>query len=580
MDLIGDIIPQINGYCTNTTQATLVRKITFYVTTAREFFLLNTHGAHPTSDQTVKEYINFDPNGYVCCVENDYLDLRSPVPFELDINWDDGTDIDHVVATKSGNYYYVRWYSANSDYYKKFTGNGTDGQKDQMIASFGFKNHIFEGTKKEHTVTMTFTEGYIDYIYCYYINFGKYPLIEVPEMKIINTNECPCDVVNTDRFLYCSNLEHLGLRGIASTKYSKFPDSLWQLTNLKNLWIDSFVNNTDCDTNGIRNISKLKNLQQVTLHGCCDRYPKEMSDIPSLAYVKITNIFSKNLADNFFKKDGITSLPSNITQLIIGSCWSDDQASDNNYCFLPQLDDIEDLSKITSLGNYYQVPKGNDTVLPDYLDRVFNLKTLECAKVYGNDSTTSTTIDLGISAFYERAKKYGYNSTYADGDYKGKRNPWYGMRFNGYSQSQPVNHRPSGTYQAPEGFEKGVSDGTPGSAMEMIYVLVNNYKWTFVIAPEAGNVNTNPGETIKPQSISLDNIEEIESDITDTIDYETNPIEVKGRILIDDGNGNYDVIEGDMNGTDILTPDEVTTIGFESEDILNEYCSENSIELN
>lgn len=588
MDLIGDIIPQVNGYCTNTTQATLVRKITFYVTTAREFFLLNAHRANPTFDQTAQEYINFDPNGYVCCEQNDYLDLRSPVPFELDINWDDGTDIDHVIATKSGNFYYIRWYSVNSDYYRKFTGNGTDGQKDQMIASFGFKNHIFEGQKKEHTVTMTFTKGYIDYIYANYIKFGKYPLFEVPELKTISTNECPCDVVNTDRFLYCPNIENLGLRNIASTKYNKFPDSLWQLTNLKYLYIDSFVNNPDVDTNGLRNISKLKNLRELTLHGCVNKYIKEFNDLPNLYYLKTTYSFNKDILDNFFSET--TTINPKITNMQIGSCWSDDTVPSTNYEYasLPMFNNVADLSNIRTIGNYYQVPKGKKLVIQDWMDRAFNISGLGFNKVFGQDKTTSTTIDLGIEAIYEHATQFGYNSTYKDGDYKGKRNPWYGMRFSGYSQSQPYNHRPSGTYQAPEGFVKGTSDGTPSSAMEMVYVLVNNYKWTFILAPEAGNVNTNPGETIKPQSLensneilvaSLDDLDAIESDIDETIDYEANPIQVDGRILIVDEDGNIQSkIEGDPGKIDVFTPDDLDTVAFANEDDVKEYCEENDIE--
>lgn len=588
MDLIGDIIPQVNGYCTNTTQATLVRKITFYVTTAREFFLLNAHRANQTSDQTVKEYINFDPNGYVCCEQNDYLDLRSPVPFELDINWDDGTDIDHVIATKSGNFYYIRWYSVNSDYYKKFTGNGTDGQKDQMIASFGFKNHIFEGQKKEHTVTMTFTKGYIDYIYAYYIKFGKYPLFEVPELKTISTNKCPCDVVNTDRFLYCPNIENLGLRNIASTKYNKFPDSLWQLTNLKYLYIDSFVNNRDADTNGLRNISKLKNLRELTLHGCVNKYIKEFNDLPNLYLLKTTYSFNKDICDNFFSET--TTINPKITNMQIGSCWCDDTVPSTNYEYasLPMFNNVADLSNIRTIGIYYQVPKGKKLVIQDWMDRAFNISELGFNKVFGQDKTTSTTIDLGIEAIYEHATQFGYNSTYKDGDYKGKRNPWYGMRFSGYSQSQPYNHRPSGTYQAPEGFVKGTSDGTPSSAMEMVYVLVNNYKWTFILAPEAGNVNTNPGETIKPQSLensneivvaSLDDLNTIESDIDETIDYEANPIQVDGRILIVDEDGNIQSkIEGDPGKIDVFTPDDLDIVAFANEDDVKEYCEENDIE--
>lgn len=46
--------------------------------------------------------------------------------------------------------------------------------------------------------------------------------------------------------------------------------------------------------------------------------------------------------------------------------------------------------------------------------------------------------------------------------------------------------RPTGIYQAPAGYVQGSSNGTPASAMEMIYVLVNQYEWTFYVTDEAG----------------------------------------------------------------------------------------------
>lgn len=41
-----------------------------------------------------------------------------------------------------------------------------------------------------------------------------------------------------------------------------------------------------------------------------------------------------------------------------------------------------------------------------------------------------------------------------------------------------TNASPTGTYQAPAGFVLGSNDGTPASAKEQLYVLVNNYNWT------------------------------------------------------------------------------------------------------
>lgn len=577
MDLIGDIIPMVNGACTNSTQTTLVRKLTFYVTTAREFFLLNTHGYHGNVDNTSKEYIKYDPNGYNCCNNNDYLELRSPVSFELDINWDDDSEIEHVVATKSGSLYYVRWYSYDSDYYRKYTGNGTDGQKDVLIPNWGFRNHIFQGTKKEHVVTMTFTKGYIDYIYAYYLNFGKYPLFEVPELTTIDTSECPCDVINTDRFLYCPNLTTLGLRSAIRSKYDKYPNSLWQLTKLKNLYIDSFVSDRNADNNGIRNIVKLKNLVNLKMHNGVDRYIKEFNELPNIRYIKISQYGDTSNVKTIFSKDGITKINPNLYQLNPLSVWQDDKDTDMDIVTGTCFNEIEDLSHITVLPTFFQIPKGKKIIIPEWMDRTFNFKSLDWGKIFGQDriNRKPTTIDLAIESLYEHTKQFGYNQNYVDGPYKGKRNPWYNLKLTAYSQSQPLSYRPTGIYQEPTGFEKGVSDGNPTSPMEMLYVLVNNYKWTCIIPPETP-INTNPGETLKPYSISLATIEDeaINDNTLEYVEYNTDEKnEVDGRILLIKDSNVTDVIEGDLFNTSVLIPNDVDIISFKTEDEAKEYCT-------
>lgn len=578
MDLIGDIIPMVNGACTNSTQTTLVRKLTFYVTTVREFFLLNTHGYHGSVDNTSKEYIKYDPNGYNCCDKNNYLELRSPVSFELDINWDDNSEIEHVVATKSGSFYYVRWYSYDSDYYRKYTGNGTDGQKDVLIPNWAFRNHIFQGTKKEHVVTMTFTKGYIDYIYAYYLSFGKYPLFEVPELTTIDTSECPCDVINTDRFLYCPNLTTLGLKSVISSKYDKYPNSLWQLTKLKNLYIDSFVSDKNADNNGIRNIVKLKNLVNLSIHDGVDRYIKEFNELPNIGYIKISQGGDKSNIKTIFSKDSITKINPNLYRLNPLSIWQDDPDADMDIVTGTCFNEIEDLSHITVLPTFFQIPKGKKIIIPEWMDRTFNFKSLDWGKIFGQDriDRKPTTIDLGIGSLYEHTKQFGYNQNYADGPYKGKRNPWYNLKLIAYSQSQPVSYRPTGIYQKPTGFEEGVSDGNPTSPMEMLYVLVNNYKWTCIIPPETP-INTNPGETLKPTSISLATIEDeaINDNTLEYVEYDTDKKnEVDGRILLIKDSNVTDVIEGDLFNTSVLIPNDVDIISFKAEDEAKEYCKE------
>lgn len=56
------------------------------------------------------------------------------------------------------------------------------------------------------------------------------------------------------------------------------------------------------------------------------------------------------------------------------------------------------------------------------------------------------------------------------------------LRIERYSVNQYL--RPTGIYQAPAGYVQGVSNGTPASPMEMIYVLVNQYEWTIYVTSE------------------------------------------------------------------------------------------------
>lgn len=67
----------------------------------------------------------------------------------------------------------------------------------------------------------------------------------------------------------------------------------------------------------------------------------------------------------------------------------------------------------------------------------------------------------------------------------GERNQFYGLEVSMYDSQYPdENQRPSGTEQAPEGFVKGSSNGSPATPMEKIYVLKNNYAQRWTIKPE------------------------------------------------------------------------------------------------
>lgn len=61
---------------------------------------------------------------------------------------------------------------------------------------------------------------------------------------------------------------------------------------------------------------------------------------------------------------------------------------------------------------------------------------------------------------------------------------------NGGAISTISNSAPTGTYQAPSGYIQGSDNGTPASALEMIYVLTKQYYWTITVNNGIGNAVT------------------------------------------------------------------------------------------
>jgi hypothetical protein len=79
-----------------------------------------------------------------------------------------------------------------------------------------------------------------------------------------------------------------------------------------------------------------------------------------------------------------------------------------------------------------------------------------------NNAMNVTNVDATIDSIYTNKTKWIYSPK-------------------SLNISGAGNAAPSGTYQAPAGFVLGVSDGTPASAKEKVYVLVNNYSWTITM---------------------------------------------------------------------------------------------------
>lgn len=122
------------------------------------------------------------------------------------------------------------------------------------------------------------------------------------------------------------------------------------------------------------------------------------------------------------------------------------------------------------------------TTVPTGLEDCVNIKTLYFLQSF----QSLTRVNEAVTNYYNFTIA---NASMATGNTKFRQ-----INFNITRSTGNLTPRPTGTYQAPTGYVQGSSNGTPASQMEMLYVLVKQYRWTCVITNTAGTGN----ETLTP----------------------------------------------------------------------------------
>lgn len=113
------------------------------------------------------------------------------------------------------------------------------------------------------------------------------------------------------------------------------------------------------------------------------------------------------------------------------------------------------------------------------------IETCPTLKTYNTDSSykTQLKIDAVITDAYNRVNTYASKTV---GNTLLRQVTWT----NSISATAfGYNNRPTGIYQQPTGYVQGSNNGTPASPMEMVWVLVNQYKWKITLTNETGNGN-------------------------------------------------------------------------------------------
>lgn len=343
-------------------------------------------------------------------------------------------------------------------------------------------NHAYADGRRDvqRAVSIDFTCDiyYADIQVC---KMTAFPIVDIPglEFLVVSHTMYVNDGIPADRLSRSNKLIYIDLSDVGQ-RMTKMPEAITSKTEVYYLSMFNMLDLRDIESSGIRNIKNMKNLQTLELSSCyLDRYIKEFNDLPKLNLLNITpgpsdmwNYFDINTLP-FFEVDKINP---NITSFVFlndwmngerRTNWNDDNMSDRG------LDHLTGFS--VSHSNSIRMDK-----LPDY---IYEMRSITWFGVNCSTHSQKRSDDF-VNSFYDLV--VGWDQiTMTSVAKDGKRNQFYGLSVSMYNSIYPdENQRPTGQEQAPEGFVKGQSNGSPATPMEKIYVLKNNYAQKWTIKPE------------------------------------------------------------------------------------------------
>lgn len=421
-----------------------------------------------------------DGNNY-----NETIGFYSNAPGMCEVDWGDGNKEQFpFVKDRSGSIYgqyRLMFRRRDISYRKNPDSHPWWFYKDDGSEYIPVPNHTYDdGMDKERVISMSFTND-VTKMESYRIMMVGFPILDMPSLINININ-IPGDHTITDipkdRIMRSVNIERITLSEFGVDTLTSIPEDWNRLTKLKDLNLSNSIDFSDTEASNIRKFPSMwPNLEILNLAGGRVRvYPREW-----LSFSKLRELYiSPGVAMPSFDPntcpamDEVARINSSLKIFSHINRWYGSVVSWHPYMSGKGLGNIDSLDASHSYGN---IDVSN---LPDY---IYEMRSMNSFYMHFCVSTQSRC-DTFISTLYDKVMGFDYltMSHYAS---DGKRNQFYGLYLTMYSAASPVDKRPSGVLQAPSGFIKGQSNGSPSTPMEMVYVLMNNYGCKFNMAPEA-----------------------------------------------------------------------------------------------
>lgn len=432
---------------------TALSSVTFYVNEDR-FPCYNGKGADYVPDPVVNSG-DFNRN----------FNISSSKPGFVNVDWGDGTK-DQYPLTKNGSVYRIIFRSLDIEWRKNPDATTWWFKKEDGSQYIPIPPHKYDSVQKRE-VTMTFSNVIDSDFSLDGIVLDQFPLINLPDISYLNMTRSVLKNgdIPYDRILNSQNVANIQMGSFSHPGvWDNWPEGFLKMKRLKYFGCKSVFNFADNPDSNWRRFSEWENLTIFNFNWCnIPSYDPAFNSIPA---TDINIISDRNNIPVFDEVDKVGDNKLVVNFMANGSSWKQDLVG----------------GKLNRIHETYctsgTVPVDD---LPDWLYEVREFRKWNMADG-GKFINTQDRADAFVNTFYDKVMSWDY-ITMSQVASDGNRNQFYKLVLNLYIASSPTNKRPSGVYQAPEGFVKGVGNGNPTTPMEKVYVLTNNYGQTWILAP-------------------------------------------------------------------------------------------------
>lgn len=431
---------------------TALSSVTFYVNEDR-FPCYNGKGADYVPDPVVGSW-DF----------NRYLYITSTKPCLVNVDWGDGTKDQYLMVKRDSVGYCIIFRSLDVEYRKNPDASTWWFKKEDGSQYIPVPPHKYDNIQ-EREVSMTFSDV-IDGIFDMNgIVLYQFPLMNLPDIyylamsrAVLKNGDIPYDRISNSQNIVNIQMGSFSHPGV----WSNWPEGFLKMKRLRSFGCNFVFNFADNPDSNWRRFSEWENLTEFNFNWCnIPSYDPAFNSIPAAG---INIISDRNNIPVFDEVNKVGDDKTIVNFMANGSSWKQDLVGGK----LNKIQDIYCRSYTVSVDD-----------LPDWL---YEVREFRRWNLQSHFISTQERADKFVDAFYDKMMSWEY-ITMSQVASDGNRNQFYKLTLSLYESVAPDNKRPSGVYQAPEGFVKGVSNGNPTTPMEKVYVLTNNYGQTWVLAP-------------------------------------------------------------------------------------------------